>query len=146
MVSEPHPRRRLDIMLDDGYLDDLATKPIDEVQAMLEQCMEVETELSYVRRLAQARIDIVSAELDRRESGRSVEDLVALLPSILTDDAAPRSDPAHSRLPRHLAPSMAITWQRGLESLITDSTLLNLPTLGGRRARETLRAALHARA
>jgi hypothetical protein len=116
-------------MLDGGYLDDLDTKPVDEVQAMLEQCTEVETELSYVRRLAQARIDIIGAELDRRDSGRSVEDLVAMLPSILTDEN-PRSDPAHSRLPRHLAPSMAITWQRGLEKLIADATLLNLPTLG----------------
>ncbi len=115
-------------MLDDDYLEGLDAAPLDEVRAMHEQCLEVETELSYVRRLAQARIDIVSAELDRRASGGSVEDLVARLPSILADDH-PRADPAHSRLPRHLAPSMSITWRRGLEHLIGDSTLLNLPTL-----------------
>ena len=123
-------------MLGDAYLDGLAAKPLDEVRAMHEECLEVETEVSYVRRLAQARIDIVSAELDRRASGGSGEDLVARLPNILADEH-PRSDPAHSRLPLHLAPSMAITWQRGLEHLIGDSTLLNLPTLSVEELGET---------
>jgi hypothetical protein len=134
-VSEPH-RRRLDVMLDDGYLDGLDAKPLDEIRAMHESCLEVETELSYVRRLAQARIDIVSAELDRRADGRSF-DLVEMLPKILADDT-PRPDPAHSRLPLHLAPSMAITWRRGLERLITDSTLVNLPQIAEDELRETL--------
>ena len=124
-------------MLDEGYLDDLAAKPIESVRSMHEECMEVETEISYVRRLAQARIDIVSAELDRRAQGGSLEDLVARLPSILSDPA-PRADPAHSRLPQHLAPSMDITWQRGLEHLITDATLVNLPTIGEDDLRDTL--------
>jgi hypothetical protein len=115
-------------MLEEGYLDGLDAKPLDEVRTMHEECLEVETEVSYVRRLAQARIDIVRAELDRRSAGGSVGDLVAMLPKILADDS-PRTDPAHSRLPRHLAPSPAITWRRGLERLITDATLVNLPSL-----------------
>jgi hypothetical protein len=115
-------------MLEEGYLDGLEAKPLDEVRTMHEECLEVETEVSYVRRLAQARIDIVRAELDRRSAGGSVGDLVAMLPKILADES-PRTDPAHSRLPRHLAPSPAITWRRGLERLITDATLINLPSL-----------------
>ena len=115
-------------MLEEGYLDGLDAKPLDEVRTMHEECLEVETEVSYVRRLAQARIDIVRAELDRRSAGGSVGDLVAMLPKILADES-PRTDPAHSRLPRHLAPSPAITWRRGLERLITDATLVNLPSL-----------------
>jgi hypothetical protein len=129
-------------VLGDGYLDGLDDKAIDEVRAMHEECLEVETEVSYVRRLAQARIDILSAELDRRSAGRvvagrSVEDLVAMLPEILADDT-PRADPAHSRLPRHLAPSPEVTWRRGLEYLITDATLVNLPSLSDDELRETL--------
>jgi len=115
-------------MLEEGYLDGLEAKSLDEVRTMHEECLEVETEVSYVRRLAQARIDIVRAELDRRSAGGSVGDLVAMLPKILADES-PRTDPAHSRLPRHLAPSPAITWRRGLERLITDATLVNLPSL-----------------
>jgi hypothetical protein len=94
-------------------------------------------QISYVRRLAQARIDIVTAESDRRASGGSVEDLVARLPNILADDEHPRTDPAHSRLPLHLAPLMSITWRRGLEYLIGDSTLLNLPTLSVEELHDT---------
>ena len=104
---------------------------------MHEECLEVETEVSYVRRLAQARIDIVSAELDRRSTGRSVEDLVAMLPEILADEW-PCTDPAHSRLPRHLAPSPEIAWQRGPEHLITDATLVNLPSLSDDQLHDTL--------
>jgi len=124
-------------VLGEGYLDGLDTKTIDEVRALHEECLEVETEVSYVRRLAQARIDIVSAELDRRSTGRSVEDLVAMLPEILADES-PRTDPAHSRLPRHLAPAPTIAWQRGLEHLITDATLVNLPSLSDDELRDTL--------
>jgi hypothetical protein len=124
-------------MLAEGYLDGLDAKPLDAVRAMHEECLEVETELSYVRRLAQARIDIVTAELERRSQGRSIEDLVTALPRILADES-PRSDPAHSRLPRHLAPSPAIEWRRGLEHLITDATLVNLPTLSDDELGDTL--------
>ena len=124
-------------MLEEGYLDGLDAKPLDEVRTMHEECLEVETEVSYVRRLAQARIDIVRAELDRRSAGGSVGDLVAMLPKILADES-PRTDPAHSRLPRHLAPSPAITWRRGLERLITDATLVNLPSLTEDELNETV--------
>jgi hypothetical protein len=115
-------------MLEEGYLDGLDAKALDEVRAMHEACLEVESELSYVRRLAQARIDIVRAEFDRRSAGGSVGDLVAMLPKILADEH-PRTDPAHSRLPRFLSPAPGITWRRGLERLITDATLVNLPNL-----------------
>jgi hypothetical protein len=134
--NEQH-RRRLDVMLEAGYLDGLDARSLDEVRAVHEECLEVETELSYVRRVAQARIDIVRAELDRRAAGGSVGDLVAKLPQILADDS-PRADPAHSRLPRHIAPSPAITWRRGLERLITDATLVNLPTLTEDQLHETI--------
>ena len=40
------------------------------------ECAEIETELSYVRRLAQARIDIIQAEVDRRAAGGSLGDLI----------------------------------------------------------------------
>jgi hypothetical protein len=130
-------RRRIDVMLEAEYLEGLSDRSIDDVRVLHEDTMEVETELSYVRRLAQARIEIVNAELDRRASGGSVGDLVAMLPEILSDDH-PRPDPATSRLPRHLAPSPSIEWRRGLESLITDTTLVNLPTIPEDELRATI--------
>jgi len=123
-----HQPRRIDVALDPEYLEGLEDRDIDDVRTMHEQCLEIETEVSYVRRVAQARMEILRAEQDRRARGGSVADLVAALPSILAD-AVPRPDPASSRLTRHLAPAPAIEWTRGRESLISDDTLANLPTL-----------------
>lgn len=127
-MSDDTQRRRIDVILDPEFVDDLSNLSLDDLRARRDEALEVETEISYVRRLAQARIDILEAERDRRSAGGSVGDLVASLPAILADPA-PRSNPTSSRLPRLLAPSMAIEWKRGLEYLIADSTLVNLPTL-----------------
>ena len=86
-------RRRIDIVLEPEYLDGLASVSDDDLQAMHEECMELETEVSYVRRLAQARIEILNAERERRATGGSVADLIAALPKILADPG-PRPDPA----------------------------------------------------
>ena len=48
-------------MLDPGYLDGIADAPDPVVRAKHDECTEVETEVSYVRRLAQARIEKLSA-------------------------------------------------------------------------------------
>lgn len=120
--------RRIDRITQPEYLDGLADLPTEGVRAKLEECHEVETEVSFVRRLAQARLEILRAEVTRRETGGSVEDLIAALPKILGGDG-PRTPPEQSRLPRHLAPSMDIEWSRGLEHLVADDTLVNLPTI-----------------
>lgn len=109
-------------------MEGLGDKSIDDVRAMHDECLEVETEISYLRRLAQARIDIVQAETDRRAAGGSMGDLISALPQILADEG-PRVDTPASRFPRYLAPAPAIKWSRGLEHLIADATLMNLPTL-----------------
>jgi hypothetical protein len=130
-------RRRIDIVLGPGYLDGLESRSDDEIHTMHEECMELDTEVSYVRRLAQARIEILNAERERRATGGSVADLIASLPTILAD-AGPRPDPASSRLTRHLAPSPSIRWTGGREPLIVDDTLANLPTLGNETLLSTL--------
>src|SRR5687767_15988323 len=65
VMPEEH-RRRVDTMLEPEFLDGLAQRSMEDVRALHEECLTVETEVSFVRRLAQARIDIVEAELDRR--------------------------------------------------------------------------------
>ena len=134
-------RRRIDVVLAPDYLHGLDSLPLDDVRALHEECMELETEVSYVRRLAQARMEILSAEQERRATGGSVADLIAALPRILADQC-PRPDPASSRLTRHMAPAPAIQWTRGREPLIVDDTLANLPSLGDETLESTL-AELH---
>lgn len=121
-------RRKIDKVLDPAFLSGLSSWSLDEVRRRHAECLELETEVSYVRRVAQARLDILEAELDRRAGGGSIGDLIAALPEILSDEG-PRAPAERSRLPRQLAPSMEIPWRRGLERLITDGTLADLPSL-----------------
>ena len=131
-------RRRIDKVLDPEFLVDLPEWPLDELRRRQTECLEIETEVSYVRRMTQARIDILEAELDRRASGGSVGDLIAALPEILADEG-PRAPAEKSRLTRRLAPSMKIEWRRGRERLITDATLAKLPNLDDDELRSTIR-------
>lgn len=123
-------RRRVDLVLDPAYVADLAGVPLDEVRRRHRECQEVETEVSYVRRLAQARLEILAAERDRRRrgEGRGLAELIDELPRILAGDH-PRPGPGRARLPDPLAPSMGIAWRRGLEGLVSDATLARLPDL-----------------
>jgi hypothetical protein len=120
-------RRLFDRVTDPSYVDGIETRTADELRAMRDECLELETELSYVRRLAQGRIDILEAERNRRATGGSVGDLIAALPQILADDG-PRPEPPKGRLPQFLAPRLSIEWKRGMEHLVSDATLVNLPT------------------
>ncbi|HZJ26162.1 MAG TPA: aerial mycelium formation protein [Acidimicrobiia bacterium] len=136
-MTEPARRRRLDRILDPSYFEALDRRAIDDLRLMRGECGEVETEVSYVRRLAQARLEIIRAELERRERGGDLGELIASLPQILAGDSA-RSGAVGSRIVQSLAPSMSIAWNRGLERLISDSTLVNLPSLGDDELRTTI--------
>jgi hypothetical protein len=123
--------RRIDRVVKPEYVADLSEISLDDLRTKRDECQEIETEVSYVRRLAQARMEILRAELDRRARGGSLEELIAQLPTILggAPGESTRTRPVDSRLPRHLAPSVDIEWSRGYEHLIADDTLANLPLL-----------------
>src|SRR5688572_29148985 len=121
-------QRRLDRVLDPVYLEGLANRDVAELHEMKTECVELETEASFVRRLAQGRIDILDAEIRRRETGRSLDELISNLSQILAD-SGPRPAPAQAHLPQMLAPSPEIQWTRGLETLVGDATLARLPDL-----------------
>lgn len=76
----------LDRLLDPDYLGDLQSRSIEEIRAMRDECRGAEDGLSYVRRQAQGRLDIVAAELGRRNEGlgpSDAADIVEMLPEIL---------------------------------------------------------------
>ena len=78
----------LERILADDYLGDLGSRTLPELRGLRSECQEIETELSYLRRLTQGRIDIVGGELHRRRSGGDPNDLSGLierLPEILSD-------------------------------------------------------------
>ncbi len=78
---------------------DLTAVPADKLRRMRANVVEAESGLSYLRRLAQGRLDIVAAEDERREAGDpplEVAELIGRLPSILTGHA---SGPSRGRHP-----------------------------------------------
>jgi hypothetical protein len=81
-----------DHLLDPDALVDLEQRPIADVRAQRAACVEVETGLSYLRRLIQGSIDIVGQAMEQRSSNGStidVADLVDQLPAILGDALRP---------------------------------------------------------
>ena len=124
-MAEAHDRSAH--VLDPAYVDGLDDRSIEELRAKHAECVELETEVSYVRRLTQARIDILEAEVQRRSTGGSLGDLIDKLPQILSDDG-PRGNPASSHLPLQMAPEQDSEWAPALERF--DGVIANLPTLG----------------
>ncbi len=72
---------------DPSYLAGLAHVPTDQLRAMRVECSDLENALSYVRRLAQGRLDLLVAETKRRDTGQGgdLADIVDSLPDVLSD-------------------------------------------------------------
>jgi len=119
----PTGNRRIDRVLAEDYLEGLATLPMDEVRQLRKEAEQEETDLSYLRRLLQGRLDILRAELGRR-SGTTTGDLVDSLPQILADEGTTSSPRG---LGRHIAaePSRADSHRRHVEALVADVDLSN---------------------
>jgi hypothetical protein len=106
--------RRIDKVLAEDYLHDLPELSMAEVRSLRDEAGQEETDLSYLRRLLQGRIDIVGAEITRRR-GAGDHRLVEDLPRIL---AEPTRTPARG-MGRHQAvePSNAGSTRRLEEQL-----------------------------
>jgi hypothetical protein len=91
-------------VLDPQYLDGLSERGLDEVRQMRSECEIAETAVSFLRRMAQGRLDLIHAYLDRR-TRTEINDMRAFvddLPSIIAAGPPPKSGPAHfagNRLP-----------------------------------------------
>ena len=119
---------RIQELLADDYLAELDARALDDLRAMKAECTDVENALSYLRRLAQARIEILEAESDRRAKGGSVGDLVKDLPRILSAESG-RSAIADTRVPPPDAAVVELQWPDQREQLVADTTLANLPLI-----------------
>ena len=86
------------------YLGDVASRPLEEIRAMRAECRAIEDKVSYLRRMVQGRLDIVSADLRRRAEGGAPGDLLTLvdrLSEILSDEVRA---PGPGRLPTSVMP------------------------------------------
>lgn len=114
----------LESILADDYLGDVAALSMDEVRGRRTACKEIETGLSYLRRLVQGRLDVVAAEQGRRRDGGGgddLEDLIARLPELLAGST--RSE-GTGRLPSSIGTgTVDPALQDELDGIITDSHL-----------------------
>src|SRR4051812_41612698 len=123
-ISGPMPggRRRIDRVLAENYLAGIEQMSLAEVRVLRSEAQQEETDLSYVRRLLQGRIDIVRAELVRRggaAEGVAGGSVVDQLPSILS------AGPPGGGSARYLRtePSRVDEHRRRVEQLLADVQL-----------------------
>ncbi len=131
-------KRRLDRVLSDDFVNGLEALSLEEVRSRREDADQEETDLSYLRRMLQGRLDIVRAEAAGRSGGGG--SLLDTLPQILADEA---TGAAPAGLGRHRAtePSRAGETRRHEEALVADLGLSDPGSLdedGLRRAAEVL--------
>lgn len=133
----PGGRRRIDRVLAPDYVADLGELDLAEVRGRRDEAAQEETDLSYLRRLLHARIDIVKAEQKRRREGGS-SSVVERLVEILSDNVV---GPAPSGSGRHqsLEPSRAEAHRRHVEALVSDADLSDVGSLPDERLDLALR-------
>jgi hypothetical protein len=98
---------RLDRALATDFKSGLETMSVEDLRAKKAECTELETVTSYLRRMAQGRLDIVADEQRRRRTGEGpiqAADLVESLTDIL---AGGSRQPGPGRLPATMAPDEA---------------------------------------
>ena len=82
----------LEYALGDNISSDIATCGPTELRDLRTRLENVENQMSYVRRVAQSRVDLARSELSQRTAGRTsseLSDVIRRLPDVLSESAAP---------------------------------------------------------
>jgi hypothetical protein len=130
-VNTEH-RRRIDRILDEGFLDGLEDTDLDSLRELRKMTDEVETELSFYRRLLHGRMDLLSFEL-RRRSGDETRSLIEALPEIL--GSGDRTGPL-GRVPAIFSPDLPDERHRPVDKALGDDFLTRMPELSEDELRE----------
>jgi hypothetical protein len=124
-VSEQH-RRRIDEILDPEYLQDLEGLATSELRRRRSLCDDLDTELSYYRRLLHGRMDLLAFEL-RRRSGEEERSLIEALPEILA--GSERAGPTTGRAVPVVVPEFSGEGRRMVDRALGDDFLARLPVI-----------------
>jgi hypothetical protein len=134
-------RRLVEQLQDPSFLDGIEKKPMDQLRAARAQCHEGEMELSFERRLCQARIDILSAEIERRHGGTD-ESLVDRLPQILASDG-PRHEGPRTRAPDASIPRNADVQRRRVEEIVGEQALARVSDVPEEELKSIIKSLAH---
>lgn len=125
-------------LLAEDYLQGLEERPLPEIRSMREACQGAETKLSFLRRVAQGRLDVVHATLERRRTGRDA-DLTTVVEELsdIIGEGPPRP-PGTGRLPMHMAPEFDDDLSADLDEILDAAQIGELPTMPEGRLQELL--------
>ncbi len=121
-------RRRIDQITDPAYVDDLNGLSMDELRKRRSVLDELDTELSFYRRMLHGRMDLLSFEM-RRRSGEETRSIIEALPQILADGI---DGPSRNTIPKDLPltlPDLGGAGNRAIDRVLGDDFLTHLPTL-----------------
>jgi hypothetical protein len=130
----PGGRRRIDRVLAADYVRSLGELSLSDLRERRDEAAQEETDLSYLRRLLHARIDIVRAEQERRTSGGA--SIVGRLATILADNAI--GPATGSGRHQQMEPSRAGEHRRQAEALVGDADLSDVVALSDEKLAATL--------
>jgi hypothetical protein len=122
-------RRRIDQVLDPEFVADIESIQLDDLRTRRMTCDDLESELSYYRRLLHARMDLLAFEL-RRRSGEETRSLIEALPDILSDAVGGGS--SHFTVPKTLPvdpPDIPMEGRRPIDRVLADDFLTHLPEI-----------------
>lgn len=133
----PGGRRRIDRVLSPDYTSGIEQHVLGDVRALRDEAAQEETDLSYLRRVLHARIDIVRAEQRRRREDGS-RSVVEQLVNILADNAV--GPAAGSGRYQTTEPSRAEAHRRHVEALVSDVDLSDVMSLSDEQLDRALNA------
>ena len=129
-------RRRIDIVLEPEYLDDIASIDLDDLRERRVTAEDVEAQISYYRRLLHGRMDLINFELSRR-SGEEERTLLEALPEILASEMVFGTEP-NLRYIETMPPLPTITGRRLIDKIMDDGVLTELPDLSDDEVHEAI--------
>ncbi len=129
-------RRRIDTVLEPEYLADIDEASLEELRQRRESAEDVETQISYYRRLLHGRVDLLNFEL-RRRNGEESRTLIEALPEILAAGMTLGGEPNLRHIDT-MPPLPATTGRRLIDKIMDDDILTQLPELTGEELSEAI--------
>ncbi|MDK1018232.1 MAG: hypothetical protein QGD89_02340 [Actinomycetota bacterium] len=123
-----HQRRRIDRVTDPAFTTDLEALPLDDLRSRRAVCDDLDTELSYYRRMIHGRLDLLNFEL-RRRSGEETRTLIEALPEILADAPSGKTSNPLDRERSLDLPELSGASRRSVDHALTGGFLANLSSI-----------------
>ena len=129
-------RRRIDIVLEPEYLEGLPDLELDELRGRRATAEDVESQISYYRRLLHGRMDLLNFEL-RRRGGEEERTLLEALPEILASGMILGPEP-NLRHIETMPPIPTKTGRRLIDKIMDDGVLTQLVDLSDEEIGEAI--------